>query len=107
MTDTTLAVGGRDGTVTLWNLDDSQPLGPPLMSSQVRTIYALVFSLDGQRLFAGSSDASVVQYELQPRRWIEQLCTTVGRNLTPDERHVYLGDPTAGRQTCPNWPADP
>jgi hypothetical protein len=28
----------------------------------------------------------------------------IGRNLTAEERHTYLADPTTGTRTCPQWP---
>lgn len=104
---TTLAIGGRDGTLTLWSVAQRQPLGPRLSSSQLRTILTLAFSPNSTTLFAASADGSLVRYELQSSLWIEQLCAVTGRNLTPDERRAYLGDRRAGRQTCPNWPAEP
>ena len=107
-TGTTLATGGGDGTVTLWNLADRQPLGPPLTSSQHGTVIeTLTFSANGDTVFAGSSNGSLVRYQLASSRWIDQLCAVIGRNLTPNERDAYLADSNAGRRTCPNWPAEP
>ncbi len=105
-TGSTLAVGGRDGTVSLWDVGAGQPLGPPLSSLQTKTVDALAFTAGDDSLVAGSEDGSVVRYALGSPRWVSQLCAVIGRNLTPDERHAYLADPNAGRRTCPNWPAE-
>jgi hypothetical protein len=42
-----------------------------------------------------------VRYQLASSRWIDQLCSVIGRNLTPTERDASLADPDAGRRTCP------
>ena len=107
-TGTTLATGGGDGTVTLWTLADGRPLGPPLTSSQHGTVIeTLTFSANGDTVFAGSSNGSLVRYQLASSRWIDQLCAVIGRNLTPAERGASLADSNAGRRTCPNWPVEP
>jgi WD40 repeat protein len=106
-TGTTLAVGGGDGDITLWNVADRQAVGPPLTSSQDLGIAGLVFSPGGDGLFAAAGDLSLVRYDLRPPEQIQRLCAVIGRNLTPDERRAYLGDADAGRQTCKNWPSEP
>ena len=107
-TGTTFAIGGSDGSVTLWNLADGRPLGPPLTSSQHGSVVeTLTFSANGETVFAGSSNGSLVRYQPASTRWIDQLCTVIGRNLTTTERQAYLADSNAGRRTCPNWPVEP
>ncbi len=105
-TGTTLAVGGSDATVTLWNVADHQPVGPPLTSAQSESVVGMAFSPDGEQLFAANRDTSTVRYSLDTAQQITRLCSVIGRNLTVDERHDDLADPNTGRQTCPNWPVD-
>jgi WD40 repeat protein len=50
---TTLAVGGNDGSVRLWNVVTRQPIGSPL-TGQGGQITSVAFSLDGTTLAAGS-----------------------------------------------------
>jgi WD40 repeat protein len=109
-TGTTLALGASDGTVTLWALSDRQPVGPPLTSSIASSeagIAGVAFSPDDNSLYAASFDLSVLRYDLRTAEQIHRLCAVIGRNLTPDEQHTYLGSSTARRQICPNWPASP
>jgi WD40 repeat protein len=55
---TTLATGGDDGNVRLWDVATHQEIGAP-MSSGLATVEALAFSPDGTTVAAGSSDGTV------------------------------------------------
>ena len=62
----TLAAGGADGKVWLWNLADPArptPLGQPL-TGPTNTVYSVAFSPDGQTLAAGSDDDKVWLWNL-------------------------------------------
>jgi WD40 repeat protein len=54
----TLATGGSDGGVRLWNADTGQEIGPP-MSSDANPVDAVAFSPSGMLLAAASSDGNV------------------------------------------------
>jgi WD40 repeat protein len=54
----TLATGGDDGNVRLWDLATEQEIGAP-MSSGLAPVEAVAFSLDGATVAAGSSDGTV------------------------------------------------
>ena len=54
----TLATGGSDGTVRLWNAATGQEIGPP-MSSDANPVEAVAFSPSGTLLAAASSDENV------------------------------------------------
>ena len=55
---TTLASGGDDGNVRLWNVATQQEIGVP-MSSDLEPVKAVAFSPDGATLGAASSDGTV------------------------------------------------
>jgi WD40 repeat protein len=54
----TLATGGADGTVRLWDTATQQEIGPP-MSSDAKPVAAVAFSPDGTLVAAASSDGNV------------------------------------------------
>ena len=55
---TTLATGGDDGDVQLWNTATQQEIGTP-MSSDPKPVEAVAFSPDGTTVAAASSDGTV------------------------------------------------
>jgi WD40 repeat protein len=59
----TLAVGGGDGTVRLWNVENPQA-EPTLLSGQEGMVLALAFSPDGKTLASGSWDGAVRVWDL-------------------------------------------
>ncbi|MDQ3765304.1 MAG: helix-turn-helix domain-containing protein, partial [Actinomycetota bacterium] len=77
----TLASGGADQTVRLWNVVDPArptPLGPPL-TGHTRDIHAVAFSPDGHTLASGGADQTV-------RLW----------NVADPARPTPLGPPLTG-----------
>ena len=54
----TVATGGADGNVRLWNAATRQEIGPP-MSSDAKPVAAVSFSPDGTLVAAGSADGNV------------------------------------------------
>jgi WD40 repeat protein len=54
----TLATGGADGNVRLWNVATQQEIGAP-MSSDLKPVETVAFSPDGTTVAAGSSDGMV------------------------------------------------
>jgi len=60
---TTLATGGSDGNVRLWDVATQQEIGAP-MSSGLKPLEALAFSPDGTTLAAASSDGMVQLWDV-------------------------------------------
>jgi WD40 repeat protein len=54
----TVATGGADGNVRLWDAATQQEIGPP-MSSDAKPVAAVSFSPDGTLVAAGSADGNV------------------------------------------------
>jgi WD40 repeat protein len=54
----TVATGGTDGNVRLWDAATQQEIGPP-MSSDAKPLAAVAFSPDGVLVAAGSADGNV------------------------------------------------
>ena len=54
----TVATGGADGNVRLWDTATEQEIGPP-MSSDAKPVAAVAFSPDGTLVAAGSADGNV------------------------------------------------
>jgi WD40 repeat protein len=102
-TGSLLAVGGQDGSVSLWDLATRSIVGPPL-ASQGEDVAAVRFTADGQSLIAGSTDQSVVSYYIDPLRVARRACEIAARNLTPQEWRQQVGT-RAYHRTCSSEPA--
>jgi len=63
----TLATGGGDGNVRLWQVASQQEIGAP-MSSGLKPVEALTFSPDGATVAAGSSDGAVQLWDVATRQ---------------------------------------
>jgi hypothetical protein len=97
----TLATGGEDGTVRLWNMADLD--APSIdLRGHVGSVDAIEFSPDGRYLATGGADGTVRLWNM----WIDELkdlaCAMAGRNLTWDEWRQGIGGDY--HKTCPDLP---
>jgi WD40 repeat protein len=99
---TTLASGSADSRVILWDVASRQPLGQPL-TGHGNWVTTVAFSDDGKMLASGSRDGTVILRSMSFESWPTRVCSTVARNLTPDEWRQYLGDEPY-RKSCPELP---
>jgi WD40 repeat protein/tRNA A-37 threonylcarbamoyl transferase component Bud32 len=90
----TLASGGEDGTIRLWNLQTGELKNT--FKGHTSAVYVLVFSPDGQALASGSADESIKLWNLQTGGLIHTLS---GRakgisaiTMTPDSQTLVSGD---------------
>lgn len=88
----TLAAGGSNGSVRLWDLRARRQLGPPLRT-QLGFVQSLAFSHDGKILAAGDEDSRVRLWNLRTRRPIgDPLTASAGPvhavAFAPDDRTV-------------------
>jgi WD40 repeat protein len=85
----TLASGGVNGTVRLWDLATRKPLGTPLTVGGAGPVTSLAFSPDGKTLVGVGAGGTVQLWEglfwTDYRDLQNQVCSLVWRNLSPAE----------------------
>lgn len=94
-----LAVGRNTFAFTLYDTVTGEPFGKTFRDHDA-AITALAFSPDGNWLFSGSRDNTVVAHDLNVAAWAERACHLVSRNLTRAEWRRYFGN-AAYHKTCP------
>ncbi|WP_405657234.1 WD40 repeat domain-containing protein [Streptomyces sp. RK9] len=89
----TLATAGSQGVVRLWDTQTGKSRSTP--TGHRDEVEAIAFAPDGRTLATGVSDGTVRLWDsalTTPTRSIRKLCRGVHRDLTPQERWVYLPD---------------
>jgi WD40 repeat protein/pSer/pThr/pTyr-binding forkhead associated (FHA) protein len=76
---TTLASGGGDKVVTLWDVRTGRRLGKPLTGNR-DSVTSVAFSPDGTTLAAGSDDSTITLWSISSRRRLGR--PLVGHNAT-------------------------
>ncbi|WP_327009712.1 hypothetical protein OHA72_22280 [Dactylosporangium sp. NBC_01737] len=97
-----LASAGDDQAVRVWDLDTSQSR---TLTGHTDKVYAVAYSPDGHHLASASSDQTVRVWpdtSSTPAEAIDRICGNVDRNLTPDERAMYLPSTDSGSRACPH-----
>ena len=87
----TLASGGADGTVRLWDVADPahpRPLGQPLTVSTAAA-GSLAFSSDEHTLASSSADGAIRLWNLNVQYAIQRICAAAG-GLTPRQWNQYI-----------------
>lgn len=96
----TLAIGAADGTVQLWDLSTSRVRAT--FARHTTAITSITFSPNGRVLTTSSQDSVRVWDSALPNaaQAITRICTAVHRDLTAQERALYLPAPST-TPTCP------
>jgi WD40 repeat protein len=76
---------------------------PPEQRDPARRVLRGLVSADGRRVVSGSADGTARVWLWLPEDLLEELCSRLTRNFTPEEWAQYLGDEPY-RATCPNLP---
>ena len=96
-----LATGSADGTVRLVDTVDGIELARIEHDSGVQ---AVAFSPNGVLLGTATQNGTVRLFNADPEDVFYMLCEDrVGRNLSRDEWHWYLGEDIEWRPTCEQW----
>jgi WD40 repeat protein len=94
----TLATGGADGAVRLFDLPSQQPLGAPLPAVPDHAAVP-VFTPDGAYLLAITDTGRAYRWDVRPASWERQACAVAGRTLTRAE----WADALRERPYAPAW----
>ncbi|CDR10606.1 trypsin-like peptidase domain-containing protein [Streptomyces iranensis] len=100
----TLATGSEDTTAQLWDVATQKARYK--LAGHADVVSSVSFSPNGKYLATGGQDATVRLWDTaipNEAESIKQLCSTVRRNLSPQERTRYLG----GEELAPVCPAYP
>jgi WD40 repeat protein len=68
----TIATGGDDGNVWLWNAQDLKPIGPPLRAND-QGVYSVAFSPNGGMLASGGADNEVRLWDVRTGEQLTEL----------------------------------
>lgn len=96
-----LASGGEDGTLQLWDLDQSSGV-PVTWKGHTGRVQALSFSEDGNELISTGATDTVRRWPLDPAEMIRLACQKARRNLTAEEWKTYAppGEPFPQDTPC-------
>ena len=95
-TGSTLASGGADGRIKLWDAASGQSLGWLGNKGGGESVDALDFSPDGSLLASGGQDGRIKLWDLGLADWKNQACRITRREITPEEANLYFGDRRQG-----------
>jgi WD40 repeat protein len=95
----TLAVGGLEGSVELWDVKARRPQGSLTVSDGVLLI-SIVRGPDGNTLFTNSSYNRILMWDLRLESWKERACITANREFTPTELEQFAISKDAYKSPC-------
>ncbi len=85
-----LAITTTDGTVRLWDIDAWEPASVLFAGSEAVVVSDATMYDPETEMLSALSSRQVLQFSLDPDRWIEQACEFAGRDLTAEEWNEYV-----------------
>ncbi|MFI9752927.1 WD40 repeat domain-containing protein [Streptomyces collinus] len=87
----TLAVGGANGTLRLWDTEGHQLLGTDL-PTRGDEIHSLAFAEDGSTVYASSPHVPLLRFPVGPDQVVHTVCARAGGGLTAAQWRTYVPD---------------
>ena len=87
----TLATGGPEGAIRLWDLPTERPLGAPLPALPNHEAVPQ-FTPDGKYLFVITDAGRAYRWDMRATSWAQHACNVAGRALTQTEWQAALPD---------------
>lgn len=84
------ATSGDGGAIRLWDVTSARPLGQPL-EGHPGDVVAMAIGPRGRWLASGGLGGALVLWDLRPASWARRACTMANRDLTAQEKVLYLG----------------
>lgn len=94
----TLAAVDTDNFLWLWDTARGVPIGTPMISHYLA--YGIAFSDDGEHLISVGSNPTLTEWDFSPEFAQQRLCAVTGRDLTPEEWALYVGDAQDYQPVC-------
>ncbi len=97
-----VATGGNRASF-LYDLTSGEQIGDPITIPDSEVI-AVALRPDGKELVVGGgADRQMSVWDLDPQHWITAACKFAGRNLTPQEWKIDVGDLAPYHRSCPEY----
>jgi WD40 repeat protein len=101
----TLASGGFDGSIRLWDVGGRTQLGAPL-TGHTEGVFSLDFSPDGTKLLSGSADHTLRMWPV-PKAEPEGLCAKLSHNMSRKQWNDLVSPEIDYIKVCPDLPVAP
>jgi len=94
-----LVVVGSDGTVSLWDTERSELVGTLWSGDGTAPSSVPWYDATTDSVWVATS-GTILQFSLDPERWVDRVCDLVGRELTPQEWDRYVPGDAPHRDAC-------
>jgi WD40 repeat protein len=96
----TLASGGADGTMRLWDIRSGKEKGQAFGGYE-HWIWNVAYNLRGEMVATASVDGTVRLWDLDSSSWIRKACAIANRSLSEDEWRRFVGTDIPYVRVCP------